>query len=261
MKTNCATLRSSRRALSAWMITVAATAASMYALDAVAMAAGVLLVASQLLSGRDHSLVLAVLAATYVSGASGCWRTSTPTGSSCAGAGPLPTRSPRRPSSSPGSGCVARSGSRRAPATSPPSSPRRRPAACCSSIPLVCAAPIGALARFGRRSYRRCASADRSRGRVIRLASVQSERGESAACALALSPPARHAERRSLAVVRYASSARRRRRGRTCRTAATSRRCSRGGARLFGCSGTVASRSPRCSIRRPPALALHAHAR
>ena len=66
MKTNCATLRSSRRALSAWMITVAATAASMYALDAVAMAAGVLLVASQLLSGLDHSLVLAVLAATYV---------------------------------------------------------------------------------------------------------------------------------------------------------------------------------------------------
>jgi NNMT/PNMT/TEMT family protein len=55
-----------RRALSAWMITLAATAASTYALDAVATAAGVLLVASQLLSGLDHLLALAFLAATYV---------------------------------------------------------------------------------------------------------------------------------------------------------------------------------------------------
>ncbi|MDP9133705.1 MAG: NNMT/PNMT/TEMT family class I SAM-dependent methyltransferase [Actinomycetota bacterium] len=52
--------------MSAWMITLAATAASTYALDAAATAAGVLLVASQLLSGLDHPLVLAFLAATYV---------------------------------------------------------------------------------------------------------------------------------------------------------------------------------------------------
>ena len=55
-----------RRALSAWVITLAATAASTYALDAVATAAGVLLVASQLLSGLDHLLALAFLAASYV---------------------------------------------------------------------------------------------------------------------------------------------------------------------------------------------------
>jgi NNMT/PNMT/TEMT family protein len=54
------------RAFPAWLITVAATAASTYALDAVATAAGVLLVASQLLSGLDHALVLAFLALTYV---------------------------------------------------------------------------------------------------------------------------------------------------------------------------------------------------
>jgi hypothetical protein len=56
----------SHRALAGWLITLAATAASTYALDAVAMAAGVLLVASQLLSGLDHVLVLLFLAATYV---------------------------------------------------------------------------------------------------------------------------------------------------------------------------------------------------
>jgi NNMT/PNMT/TEMT family len=56
----------SHRALAGWLITLAATAASTYALDAVAMAAGVLLVASQLLSGLDHVLVLVFLAATYV---------------------------------------------------------------------------------------------------------------------------------------------------------------------------------------------------
>ena len=49
-----------------WIITVAATAASTYALDAVATAAGVLLVASQLGSGLDHTAVLAFLAASYV---------------------------------------------------------------------------------------------------------------------------------------------------------------------------------------------------
>jgi hypothetical protein len=56
----------SRRARSAWLITLAATAVSTYALDAVATATGVLLVASQLLSGLDHVLVLVFLAATYV---------------------------------------------------------------------------------------------------------------------------------------------------------------------------------------------------
>ena len=55
-----------RRALSAWLITLAATAASTYALDAVATAVGVLLVASQALSDLDHVLVLVLLAATYV---------------------------------------------------------------------------------------------------------------------------------------------------------------------------------------------------
>jgi hypothetical protein len=55
-----------RKVLSAWMITLAATAASTYALDALATAAGMLLVASGLLSGLDHPLVLGFLAATYV---------------------------------------------------------------------------------------------------------------------------------------------------------------------------------------------------
>jgi NNMT/PNMT/TEMT family len=54
------------RALSAWVITLAATAASTYALDAVATAAGVLLVATELLSGLDHSLALAILVGSYV---------------------------------------------------------------------------------------------------------------------------------------------------------------------------------------------------
>ncbi len=53
-------------AATAWFITVAATAASTYALDAVATAAGLLLVASQLLSGLDHTAVLAFLAVSYV---------------------------------------------------------------------------------------------------------------------------------------------------------------------------------------------------
>jgi hypothetical protein len=58
--------RTNRGALSAWTITLAATAASTYALDAMATAAGVLLVASGLLSGLAHPLGLASLAATYV---------------------------------------------------------------------------------------------------------------------------------------------------------------------------------------------------
>lgn len=65
MKTDRLTLPG-YRALSAWIGSLVATVASTYALDAVATAAGVLLVASQLLSGLDHSLALAFLAATYV---------------------------------------------------------------------------------------------------------------------------------------------------------------------------------------------------
>jgi hypothetical protein len=55
-------MRTARR----WGVTLAATAASTYALDAVATAAGLALVASGLLRGLDHALVLAVLAASYV---------------------------------------------------------------------------------------------------------------------------------------------------------------------------------------------------
>jgi hypothetical protein len=49
-----------------WVITITATAVSTYALDAVATAAGVLLVASHLLRGLDHLAVLLFLASTYV---------------------------------------------------------------------------------------------------------------------------------------------------------------------------------------------------
>jgi hypothetical protein len=57
---------SRRRAHTArWAITFAATAASTYALDAVATAAGVLLAASRLLQDLDHTLLLAFLAGTY----------------------------------------------------------------------------------------------------------------------------------------------------------------------------------------------------
>ena len=49
-----------------WLVTIAATAVSTYALDAVATAAGVLLVASVLLRGLDHVFVLLFLASTYV---------------------------------------------------------------------------------------------------------------------------------------------------------------------------------------------------
>jgi len=54
-----------------WGVTLTATAASTYALDAVATAAGVALVASGALHGLDHALVLAFLAASYVAWAAG----------------------------------------------------------------------------------------------------------------------------------------------------------------------------------------------
>jgi hypothetical protein len=47
-------------------VTIAATVASTYALEAVATAAGVALAASHLLGGLDHGLVLLFLAGTYV---------------------------------------------------------------------------------------------------------------------------------------------------------------------------------------------------
>jgi hypothetical protein len=49
-----------------WGVTVAATAVSTYALDAVATVCGVLLVASALLRDVDHTLLLGFLAGTYV---------------------------------------------------------------------------------------------------------------------------------------------------------------------------------------------------
>jgi hypothetical protein len=49
-----------------WAITLGATAASTYVLDAVATVAGVALASSQLLSGVDHWLLLGLLACTYV---------------------------------------------------------------------------------------------------------------------------------------------------------------------------------------------------
>jgi hypothetical protein len=49
-----------------WSVTLAATAASTYALDALATGAGVLLTASHLLRGLDHVLVVLFLATTYV---------------------------------------------------------------------------------------------------------------------------------------------------------------------------------------------------
>jgi NNMT/PNMT/TEMT family len=50
----------------AWAVTFAATVVSTYALDVVASVAGVLLVACGVLRGFDHSVVLALLGATYV---------------------------------------------------------------------------------------------------------------------------------------------------------------------------------------------------
>ena len=49
-----------------WAATFIATIASTYALDAIAAAAGILLVASQILKGVDHVLLLLFLAGTYV---------------------------------------------------------------------------------------------------------------------------------------------------------------------------------------------------
>ena len=55
-----------RRRRRAWAVTVVATVASTYALDAFAVAAGALLAGSGLLAGLDRPLLLAVLAGTYV---------------------------------------------------------------------------------------------------------------------------------------------------------------------------------------------------
>jgi hypothetical protein len=55
-----------RGAVKRWGITVTATAVSTYALDAVATAAGLLLVATQLLGGFDHAVVLLFLSGTYI---------------------------------------------------------------------------------------------------------------------------------------------------------------------------------------------------
>jgi hypothetical protein len=63
-----------RRAAAApgpWAITVAATAVSTYALDAVATVAGVALVATGLLAGLGHGLLAGALALTYVAWAAG----------------------------------------------------------------------------------------------------------------------------------------------------------------------------------------------
>ena len=49
-----------------WAVTIAATAASTYALDAIATAAGIALAASGVLGGLDHLLVLGLLVASYV---------------------------------------------------------------------------------------------------------------------------------------------------------------------------------------------------
>jgi hypothetical protein len=54
-----------------WTVTLGATVISTYLLDAVATAAGVALVATQLLHGLDHWLVVAFLGATYVVWAAG----------------------------------------------------------------------------------------------------------------------------------------------------------------------------------------------
>jgi len=54
-----------------WLVTVAATVLSTYALDAAATVAGLLLAASQLLRGLDHGVVLLFLAGTYVAWGAG----------------------------------------------------------------------------------------------------------------------------------------------------------------------------------------------
>jgi len=72
-----------------WAVTVAATAVSTWALDLVAAAAGVVLVASHVLDGAARAVVLAFLAATYVLWAAGLrinlianWRLLEETGTS-----------------------------------------------------------------------------------------------------------------------------------------------------------------------------------
>ena len=52
--------------ISPWLVTAAATVVSTYALDVVATAAGILLVASQLLAGFDRLAVLSFLAGSYI---------------------------------------------------------------------------------------------------------------------------------------------------------------------------------------------------
>ena len=59
------------RPLSPWTVTITATAVSTYALDAVATAAGVLLVASHVLGGLQHWQALVFLAASYVAWGAG----------------------------------------------------------------------------------------------------------------------------------------------------------------------------------------------
>jgi len=54
-----------------WLLTLAATALSTYALDAIATAAGLALAASQLLHGLDHGVVLLFIAGTYVAWGAG----------------------------------------------------------------------------------------------------------------------------------------------------------------------------------------------
>jgi hypothetical protein len=54
-----------------WAVTVAATALSTYALDAVATVAGIVLVASQLLGGVGQPVLVGLLAVTYVAWAAG----------------------------------------------------------------------------------------------------------------------------------------------------------------------------------------------
>ncbi|NJM29236.1 MAG: hypothetical protein HC855_03130 [Rhizobiales bacterium] len=59
--------RSSRfAATKRWLLSITATIASTYALDAIAAAAGLLLAASQLMQGLSHMSVLAFLAGTYI---------------------------------------------------------------------------------------------------------------------------------------------------------------------------------------------------
>ena len=73
----------------AWIVTVVATAASTYALDGFAIAAGALLAASGIVAGLGRPLLLAFLAATYVLWAAGMrvnlaanWSLLTTTGTS-----------------------------------------------------------------------------------------------------------------------------------------------------------------------------------